>query len=34
MHSSNLSLPNNIHLPNRFNFAGGVNVRDNKSYHI
>ena len=29
-----LSLSNNIQLPNRFSFAGGVNIRDNKSYHI
>ena len=32
MHSSKLSLSNNIQLPN--NFAGGINVGDDKSYHI
>ena len=34
MHSSKLSLSNNIPLPNRFSFAVGIHVRDNESYHI
>ena len=34
MHSSKLSLSNNIQFPNRFSFAGGIHVRGNKSYHM
>ena len=34
MHSSKLLLSNSIQLLNRFSLAGGINVRDNKSYYI
>ena len=34
MHSSKLSLSNSIQLLNRFSFAEGINVIDNKSYCI